>query len=222
MLLRLAACLDVPLRDRNEMLTAAGYQALFLERGFTEPAFDLVRRDVEAMLMAQDPNPAMAIDRHWVMLTANRAVAHFVAGAEPILLRPPVNLLRLFLHPAGLAPRIVNLTQWRAHLIVRLRRHLDICGDGKLADLLEEIRDYPAPRDAGRREELPEPGALAVPLRLATIDGVLSFLGTTTMFAAPSEITLAELSIEAFLPGDAVTAEIMRNRLGMETGAAAD
>ncbi len=191
------------------MLAAAGYAPVFQERDFNEPALDLVRRNIEVVLAAHDPNPAMAVDRHWVMLAANRAVAHLVSGAEPMLLRPPVNMLRLCLHPAGLAPRIVNLTQWRAHVIARLRRQIDTSGDAKLVDLLEEIRDYPNPRPVSARE-YDESDMIATPFRLATIDGVLSFLGTTTSFGTPIDITVSELSIEAFLPADARTAEVMR------------
>jgi hypothetical protein len=142
------------------------------------------------------------------MLAANRAVAHFVAGAESMLLRPPVNVVRLFLHPGGLASRIVNLAQWRAHVIARLRRQIDVGGDPVLMDLLEEIRDYPSPVGLGTRDT--EPDVIAIPFRLATIDGVLSFFSTTTVFGMPVDITVAELAIEAFLPADSATAEIMR------------
>jgi transcriptional regulator with XRE-family HTH domain len=210
MLLLLAGCLDVPLRDRNVMLAAAGYAPVFRERDFNEPALDLVRRNVEVVLTAHDPNPALAVDRHWVMLAANRAFAHLVSGAESALLSPPVNVLRLCLHPAGLAPRIVNLAQWRAHVIARLRRQIDASGDGVLIDLLEEIRDYPSPRGTGPGSIEHEEDLVATPFRLATIDGVLSFLGTTTLFGTPTDITLSELTIEAFLPADSRTAEIMR------------
>jgi transcriptional regulator with XRE-family HTH domain len=208
MLLHLAACLDVPLRDRNVLLGAAGFSPVFQERAFSEPALSLVRRNVEIVLAAHDPNPALAVDRHWTMLAANRAVAHLVAGAEQTLLRPPVNVLRLSLHPAGLASRIVNLAQWRAHVIARLRRQIDMSGDAVLMDLLEEIRDYP-----GVRSDL-EPGEesemIAIPFQLATIDGVLSFFSTTTLFGTPVDITVSELAIEAFLPADLQTAEAMR------------
>jgi transcriptional regulator with XRE-family HTH domain len=210
MLLHLAACLDVPLRDRNVLLGAAGFAPVFRERSFNEPALDLVRRNVEIVLGAYDPNPALAVDRHWTMLAANRAVAHLVAGAEPTLLRPPVNVLRLSLHPAGLASRIVNLAEWRAHVIARLRRQIDVTGDAVLMDLLEELRDYPCPRGPGSPGPQDEGGMIAIPFRLATIDGILSFFSTTTMFGTPVDITVSELAIEAFLPADAETAEAMR------------
>ena len=209
MLLRLATCLDVPLRDTNALLSAAGFASVFEERAFDVPELDIVRRAVEIVLGAHDPFPALVVDRHWTMLLANRAVAHLVGGAESLLLRPPVNVLRLLLHPAGLAPRIVNLAQWRARVIARLHRQIDLSGDPILIDLLEEIRDYPIPREAGTCDEA-DTGVVAIPLRLATIDGVLSFFSTTTLFGTPVDITVSELTIEAFLPADAETADIMR------------
>lgn len=210
MLLHLAACLDVPLRDRNVLLAAAGFAPVFQERGFSEPALGLVRRNVEAVLAAHDPNPALAVDRHWTMLAANRALAYLVTGADPTLLRPPVNVLRLSLHPAGLASRIVNLAQWRAHVIARLRRQIDVSGDATLADLLEEIRDYPNLSGIGSPGADDEHDMIAIPVRLATIDGVVSFFSTTTLFGTPVDITVSELAIEAFFPADAETAETMR------------
>ena len=210
MVLHLAACLEVPLRERNVLLSAAGFAPAFQERAFNEPALSQVRRNVEIVLAAHEPNPALAVDRHWTMLAANRAVAHLVAGAEPTLLRPPVNVLRLSLHPAGLASRIVNLPQWRAHVIARLRRQIDVSGDAVLMDLLEELRDYPGVRSSGSQSHEDESGMIAIPFRLATIDGVLSFFSTTTLFGTPVDITVSELAIEAFLPADAETAEVMR------------
>ena len=218
MLLHLAMCLDVPLRDRNILLGAAGFDPVFEERAFSELALGMMRRNVEVVLSAHDPNPALAVDRHWTMLAANRAVAHLVAGAEPMLLRPPVNVLRLFLHPAGLASRIVNLAQWRAYVFARLRRQFDVSGDPVLMDMLEEIRDYPNPAGRGTPDTEPERDMIAIPFRLATIDGVLAFFSTTTSFATPVDITVSELAIEAFLPADTATAEIMR-RVGWQSDA---
>jgi transcriptional regulator with XRE-family HTH domain len=214
-LLNLATCLDVPLRDTNALLRAAGFVPMFEERGFCAPELDTVRRAVEIVLGAHDLNPALVVDRHWTMLSANRAVAHLVAGAEPMLLRPPVNIMRLFLHPAGLAPRIVNLTQWRAHVIARLNRQIDLCGDPTLMDLLDEIRDYPCPSDNAPTDDI-DHETVATPFRLATIDGALSFFSTTTLFGNPLDITVSELAIEAFLPADAETAEIMRRNARRE------
>jgi hypothetical protein len=143
------------------------------------------------------------------MLSANRAVAHLVAGAEPMLLRPPVNVIRLFLHPAGLAPRILNLAQWRTGMIARLHRHTDLRDDPMVLNLLDEIRDYPSPHDNTVPNEVTD--MIASPFRLATCEGVLSFFCTTTLFDAPVDITVADLSIEAFLPADPETATYMRD-----------
>jgi transcriptional regulator with XRE-family HTH domain len=207
MLLHLAECLGMPLRVQNELLGVAGFSPIYQERDYLAPAMAVARRDVEMVLAGHDPNPAMAIDRHWVMLSANKAVANLVTGAEPILLRPPVNMLRLFLHPAGLASRIVNLMEWRTHIAARLRREIDVTGDPALVDLLEEIRDYPTPRG---QPPLSTGDAVAMPLRLETIDGTLSFFCTTTRFATPMDITLSEMAIEAFLPANVQTADILR------------
>ena len=208
-ILHLAACLEIPLGDRNALLAAAGYTPAFAARAFSEPALSMVRRSVETVLAAHDPNPALAVDRHWTLLAANRAVASLVAGAEPTLLRPPVNVLRLSLHPAGLASRIVNLTQWRAHVLAKLRRQIAVTDDPVLADLLDEIRDYPD-ASGGSVDGEQDPDMIAVPLRLATISGILSFFSTTTLFSASVDITVSGLAIEAFLPADDQTAEAMR------------
>ncbi len=210
MLLRLAACLEVPLRDRNELLNAAGFSPVFEERSLDAPPLDMVRRAVDAVLAAHDPNPALAVDRRWTMVAANRAVAHLFSGGEPLLLRPPVNIMRLLLHPAGMASRIVNLPQWRSHAIGRLRRRIDCTGDSGLIDLLDEIREYPSVRANGAATDTADPDMVAVPLRLATMDGIMSFYETSTLFATPVDITVSELSIEAFLPADRQTAEAMR------------
>ena len=210
MLLHLAACLNVPLRQRNVMMGAAGFAPAFEEHAFGDPALEMVRRSVETVLSAHDPNPALAIDRHWTMISANRAVARLVAGAEPSLLRPPVNFLRLSLHPAGLASRIVNLAQWRAHMIARLRGRIEANGDPALDPSARGSPRLPCPRSYGSPSAEPADNQIAVQFRLATIDGVLSFFDTTTSFGAPVDITVSELAIEAFLPADAQTAEVVR------------
>jgi transcriptional regulator with XRE-family HTH domain len=206
-LLALAERLALPLRERNVLLLAAGHQPEFQERNFHSPAMAATRRGVDTFLTALEPNPAMAIDRHWDILSANRAVASLVAGAGTALLRPPVNLLRLILHPAGLAPRIINLRRWRGHVIRRLQREIDLNNDLGLIDLLDEIRDYPTP-PADECAEAPL-NAVAVPLQLAAVEGTLTLIGTSTRYCAPRCVALAELTIEAFLPADLRTAEIL-------------
>src|SRR5262244_3339088 len=126
MVLRLAEQLEVPLRERNVLLIAAGYAPAFPERPLDDPALQAARKAVDLVLAGHEPYPALAIDRHWTLIASNNAVPPLMAGADPSLLRPPVNVLRLSLHPAGLSPRIVNLPQWRAHLLERLRRQIDL------------------------------------------------------------------------------------------------
>jgi transcriptional regulator with XRE-family HTH domain len=215
MLLRLAEPLEIPLRERNELLLAAGFAPVYPERGLDAPAMRAARDVVERVLAGHEPFPALAVDRYWTLLAANDAVAPLLVGVAKELVRPPINVLRLSLHPKGLAPRIVNLAEWREHVLERLRRQVAVSGDAVLAELLAELGGYPAPDEAGgdalsgrEREE----GRVAVPLRIRTEDGVLSFISTTTVFGTPVDVTLAELAIEAFFPADAETADVLLKR----------
>jgi transcriptional regulator with XRE-family HTH domain len=210
MLLRLAELLDVPLRDRNQLLVAAGYAPIFGERSLQDPALNAARAAVDRVLTAHEPYPALAIDRHWNLLAANRMVMPLISDASPALLQHPVNVLRLSLHPEGLAPRIVNATQWRAHLFARLRRQIELTADATLSELLTELLTYPLAGAAGKESSDVSADAVAVPLIMSTPAGVLSFLSTTTVFGTPIDITLSELAVEAFLPADAATGEILR------------
>jgi len=206
MLLRLSDRLDVPLRERNQLFVAAGFAPVYGERRLDDPALQDARRAIDMVLRGHEPYPALAIDRHWRMQAANRAVAPFLQGVAPELLEPPVNVLRLSLHPEGVAPRIVNLGEWRAHLLQRLRQQVEATGDPVLEALLQELLTYPAPE----HEETPSPTAFVVPMRLRTEVGELSFLSTTTVFGTPVEVTLSELAIESFFPADAKTAKVLR------------
>lgn len=210
MVLHLAEQLEVPLRERNLLLVAAGYAPVFPERALDDPAMAAARDAVQRVLTGHEPHPAIAVDRHWTLLSANRAFAPLLAGIDPALLAPPVNVLRLSLHPNGAAPRIGNLAEWRAHILARLRRQVEISADAALITLLEELRGYPAPASA-RPVPAAELDGVAVPLRLATPAGLLSFLSTTMVFGTPVDITLSELTIEAFFPADAETAARMRS-----------
>ncbi len=196
--------LDIPLRDRNSLLRAAGYPAAFPAGSMSDPA---VGATVDLVLAAQEPHPACALDRHWHVSARNAALERLIAGVDPALLRPPVSILRLMLHPAGLAPRIINLGDWRRVMTERARRRFDMTGDILLGEMLEEVRDYPF-MAAGRGDEA-FPG-VAVPLRLVTVDGTLSFISTTTMFAAATDVTLSELEMNTFFPADIATASLMR------------
>jgi transcriptional regulator with XRE-family HTH domain len=212
MILLLSEHLDVPLRDRNVLLTAAGYAPTFSERPLDAPSLRAARAAVDLVLKGHEPYPALAVDRHWTMAACNDAVPRLVAGVDTALLQPPVNVLRLSLHPKGLAPRIVNLGEWRAHLLMRLRHQIELTADATLMTLLRELSGYPAPARRG-----PDPSAndsahaAVVPLRIRTDGEVLSFLSTTTIFGTPLDITLSELALESFFPADAATASFLRN-----------
>jgi transcriptional regulator with XRE-family HTH domain len=205
MVLQLAEQLDVPLRNRNQLLLAAGHAPVFEQHDLEDPEMAPVRRAIDLILDGHDPYPAVVIDRAWEMLGANRAVALLIAGVAPDLLEPPVNVLRLSLHPDGVAPRIVNLGEWRGHLLDRLERQIALTGDPALTALLEELSAYPAPeREAGGPE-------IAVPLRLNTELGELSFISTVATFGTAVEVTASELSIESFFPADEHTSEAVRS-----------
>lgn len=211
MVLRLAEQLDVPLRERNAMLIAAGYAPVFSERPLADPALAAARRAVDLVLAGHEPYPALAIDRHWTLIAANRAIPPLLAGAAPLLLQPPVNVLRLSLHPAGLAPQIANLAEWRTHLLARLRRQIEVTADPVLETLWRELCDYPAASADPKHlpAEAPDYAGVATPLQLVTAHGLLSFLSTTTIFGTPVDITLSELAIESFFPANAATQEIL-------------
>jgi len=209
MLLKLTELLDVPLRERNTLLVAAGFAPMFTERRLDDPALQSARDAMEMVLKGHEPYPALAVDRHWTLLAANRAVAPLLAGVAPELLQPPLNVLRLSLHPDGVAPRIINLSQWREHLFARLRRQIEVSADAVLIALLEELSSYPAPAIKGRADT-DAANAFVVPLRLAMPTGVLSFIGATTVFGTPIDVTLSELALESFFPADAATATALR------------
>ena len=208
MVLRLAERLEVPLRERNVLLVAAGFAPVFSERRLDDPALAPARAAVELVLKGHEPYPALAIDRHWTLIAANAAIAPLLTGVDPSLLEPPVNVLRLSLHPDGLAPRIVNLAEWRSHLLGRLRHEIELTADPVLLDLLNDLRALPGPRDhpASRLDF----GGVVVPMRFASPAGTLSLFSTTTVFGTPVDVTLAELAIEAFYPADEDTAETLR------------
>lgn len=211
MLLDLTEHLNVPMRERNVLLTAAGYAPVFSERPLENPALAEARRVVELVLAAHEPYPALALDRHWTLVAANRAVAPLLAGVAPALLQPPVNVLRLSLHPDGLAPRIINLAEWRLHLLARLRRQIEATADQGLVKLWRELNDYPLARADKFNTTATEHdyAGIAVPFRLSTEQGTLAFLSTTTVFGTPIDITLAELAIESFFPANAATKALL-------------
>src|SRR6476620_8744887 len=207
MLMHLAEQLQVPLRERNRLLLAAGYAPRYEERGLDEPEMRPIADAVALVLKGHEPFPALAVDHGWALVAANDAAALLMAGLPDDLLAPPLNVLRASLHPDGLAPRIRNLAEWRDHLLERLRRQIALTGDPALQTLFDELAGYPV-TDPG-----PELGArndVVVPLRLDTDAGELTFFSTVTTFGTPVDITVEELAIESFFPADERTAEALR------------
>ena len=209
MLLHLAERLGIPLRERNVLLVAAGYAPVYGERKLHDADAAAARRVVEWILKGHEPYPALAVDRHWTLVTANAPAMRLMEGVDPALLSSPINVLRVSLHPDGLASRIVNFREWRAHVLERLAQQLDASGDAVLAELVEELKRYPVPQSApGNASE--DLAGLAIPLQLKTEAGVLSFISTTTVFGTPIDVSLSELAIESFFPADPTTAAALR------------
>jgi transcriptional regulator with XRE-family HTH domain len=211
MVLNLARHLGVPLRERNRMLLAAGFAPGFAERPISDPALSPAREAVDLVLKGHEPNPAIAVDRHWNLVSANAAIGPFLtAAAKPSLLEPPINVYRLSLHPDGLAPAIVNYGEWRAHLVERLRRQNDAVADPALVALEEEVSAYPRPSRGAPAVLRKDQPMIAVPLRLRLGREMLSFISTITVFGTPLDVTLSELAIESFFPADRETAAALR------------
>ncbi|MBV9503837.1 MAG: helix-turn-helix transcriptional regulator [Acidobacteriia bacterium] len=210
MILHLAEHLDVPLRERNAMLLAAGYSPMYRERRLDDPELIHAKTTLEFLLRAHEPHPALTVDRHWNIVATNRALGPLLNGVAPELLKSPANALRISLHPRGLAPNILNLREWRGHLLDRLRRQIRITRDPALDVLLSELRSYPLHSSecpAGSNGTLAN--EVAVPLQLRTSTGTLNLISTVTVFGTPVEITLSELTLEAFYPADEETARIL-------------
>ncbi|MFG2845857.1 helix-turn-helix domain-containing protein [Kitasatospora sp. NPDC048296] len=213
LLLRLAEELDVPVRERNALLLAAGYAPQYPETPLDDPSMDALRAGLERLLAAHDPYPAVVIDGTFRVLAANRAAVLVLEGVAPQLLEPPLNAVRIALHPEGLAPRIVNHRQWRRHLLERMARQLELVRSESLRQLYEEVRDYPEPAGGATEEEN---CPFALPLRLRHEGRVLSFLSTVTTFNTPLDVTVSELALEAFLPADAETVRFLQSAVGPE------
>ena len=210
MILHLSEQLAIPMRDRNILLVAAGYAPIFPERSLDDPALQSVRKAIDLVLERQKPYPAFALDRHWTIAASNGALPEVYVGVAPHLMQPPINALRLTLHPDGLAPRIANLSEWRQHSLARLRRQIDVTADPVLLELLRELSQYSGPGGKSHLAVPTEESAVAIPFCIRTERGLLSFFTTTAMFGSPVDITLSELAVECFYPADAATAQIVR------------
>ncbi len=212
MVLLLAEHLDVPLRERNPLLLAAGYAPTYHATEFDAPAMQAVRSAIDTLLAAHEPYPAILVDRRWELVAANQAAGLLVDGVDPELLAPPCNVLRATLHPNGLAPRIVNLSQWVDHILGNVRRQRAITGDEALGDLERELLGYAHEMGVEPTPAVEAPSAIAIPMRLQCDGEVLTFISMIATFGTALDITLAELSIETFLPGDRATTDALLQR----------
>lgn len=207
MILALAERLDIPMRERNLVLMAGGFAPQFPERDLAAPEMSGVRQVIDVVLKGHLPYPAFAVDRRWNILASNQGLPRIYEGVAEELLVPPVNGLRLSLHPKGLAPKVLNLAEWRASMLARVRAQAAASGDTGLAELYAELKSY------GGEDDVPDADgrdAPLIPFRLASEVGPLSFLTTTMVFDAPLDVTLSELIIECFFPADAETATRVR------------
>ncbi len=206
MIERLAGHLDVPLRERNRLLLAGGYAPAHPEHTLDEPDLAAVRDALSVVLAAHEPHPAVLLNRWWELVDANAAVTPLLDGVDPALLEPPVNVLRLSLHPDGLARRILNLGRWRGHLLEQLRQRIERTADPRLAELAVELAGYP-----GVAAEPASPTDVVLPLRLASPAGELAFFSIAAHVGTATDVTVDELTIEAFYPADTATAEAIRS-----------
>lgn len=207
MVLHLAAHLEVPLRERNALLVAAGFAPTYRERPLDAPGMAAVRGVLDRILAGHEPYPALVVDRWWDLVAANRSVGVLLEGIAPEALAPPLNVLRISLSPQGLAPRIRNLGQWRAHLLTRLREQVDRTGDPRLATLLAELEEAGG---AGSAVGVFPDDGVTVPLRLTSSAGNLDLIGTVATFGTALDVTVADLSIESFFPADDATRDRLR------------
>lgn len=215
MVLRLADDLDVPLRERNDLLLAAGYAPEYREADLDGDEMTAVRSALDQLLNGHEPYPAVVVDREWNLVSSNRAVSVLLDGVASELLEPPVNVMRLALHPEGLAARSTNFVEMRAHLLERLLRQVNATGDVRLRALYDEVCAYGPPEGV---DDVPAQGRIPVevviPTRFRSPHGELSMFSTVATFGAPADITLSELAIESFFPADEHTAAVLRARAG--------
>jgi transcriptional regulator with XRE-family HTH domain len=214
MILRLAEHLEVPLRDRNTLLLAAGFAPAFQERSLEELA--TARQAIDQILRAHRPYPAFALDRHWNVVLSNSALPQLYERCSADLLRQPINAVRLVLHPLGMGPRIINFVEWRAHTITVLRQQIETVPDPVIQALLTEVMNYPAPTSGVAPATTEGPQRYATPLQIATRLGTVSLLNTTTVFGTPTDVTLSELALEMLFPADEATVAIVKSMVAEE------
>ncbi|MEU5197929.1 helix-turn-helix transcriptional regulator [Streptomyces scabiei] len=214
MVLRLAEHLDVPVRERNALLLAAGYAPHYPQTPLDDPSMAALREGMERLIQGYEPYPALVMNATYEVLAANRGVLMLLDGVPAPLLAPPLNAMRLTLHPQGMAPRIRNLRAWRGHLLEQMSRQLALHRSEPLRALYEEVSAYPLPPDTPDDEPGEEPGTgaaarFALPMRIEHQGRVLSFVSSVSTFNTPMDVTVAELAIETFLPADPATVEYL-------------
>jgi len=210
MILLLAEHLEVPLRERNKILIVAGFAPVYSEKSFDDVSLSAARRAIGLILKGHEPFPALAVDRHWNMVAANKTMSLLLTEISPELLEPPVNVLRLSLHPEGLARRIVNLHEWREHLLLRLKKQVADTADLGLEELLKELSGYKITGRRGSEKLSKNEAGIVVPLKIESKFGTLSFISTTTVFGTPVDVTVSEIALETFFPADEQTSRIFR------------
>src|SRR5262245_39899166 len=217
MILRLAEHLDIPLRERNVLLASAGFASVFPERTLDDKSLPAAYRAVDLILKGLEPNPSFAVDRHWTLVAVNKAARDILlAGVDAKLLEPPINMLRLCLHPRGFTPQVMNYSEWRGSILKYLERQVEETADAFLIGLLQELTSYPKPQSARNDRPTAEiaNSGISIPLRLMKKDGQLSFISTVTVFGTPIDVTLSELAIESFFPADKQTGDVINSRRG--------
>jgi transcriptional regulator with XRE-family HTH domain len=221
MIITLADQLAIPLRERNRLLLAAGLAPVYEQRSLDDSALAAIRASLERLLSAHDPYPAFAVSSRWTLIAHNSATAGLMTLiTDASLLDPPVNVLRLVFHPAGLAPLVQNLGEWRRHMLRTLEAGYAASGDAELDRLRQEIRNYPLPPESqAQRHAKTEGHAIAIPLILKIGGKCLSLISARTVFDSPLDITLSEIALETFLPGDAATAEALHRMAGERSAA---
>ncbi|MEV5608678.1 helix-turn-helix transcriptional regulator [Streptomyces sp. NPDC052225] len=213
LILRLADHLDVPMRERNALLLAAGYAPRYAETPLDDPSLGALREGLERLLRGYEPYPALIVDATYTVIAANRGIAMLMESLPAHLLEGPLNAMRLTLHPEGLAPRIRNLREWRGHLLAQMERQIALARSEALRELYEEVAAYPVPEDAGAAPAEPVP-FFALPMVIEHDGHVLSFVSSISTFNTPMDVTVAELAVETLLPADPATVKYLQSALG--------
>ncbi|MFF3842906.1 helix-turn-helix domain-containing protein [Streptomyces sp. NPDC001930] len=217
MILRLAEHLEVPVRERNALLLAAGYAPRYAESPLDAPRLETLRAGIEQLLQGYEPYPALVVDGSYTVVAANRGIGLLLDGLPEHLLTPPLNAMRITLHPEGLAPRIRNLPEWRGHLLHQMERQIGLARSESLRALYAEVTAYPPPPGADDGDGPGAPGPeevypyFALPLRIEHDGRVLSFVSSISTFNTPLDVTVAELAIETFLPADPATVAYLQS-----------